>query len=371
LSYTPPINGENVLTTLDIDAQKVAANQLGKRKGSIVAVDVETGGIVAIYSYPTFSVNKMANGISQLDYDNLINDPDKPFFDRSVAGRYPPASTIKPLVGIHALNRGQISWTTKINDPGFFKLPEDGRIFRSWGEIAHGLINLNQALIRSSNTYFFKLAYNSGINELADDIEKFGFGSKVCVDCILEDRGLVPRPQWKMNNLNFGWFKGDTVNVGVGQGYISATPIQLAHYTAALANKGVKKSLFLNSALSGKISSSEIDLENFNQRDWRLLHKAMESVVESDYGTARRIRDQKDFLIAAKTGTGEIISLDSREEYERIREDQGLRDHAIIVAFAPAEKPKYAVSVIIENGESGGSVAGPVALKILKELLKE
>ena len=371
LSYTPPINGENILTTLDIDAQKVAANQLGKRKGSIVVVDVETGGIVAIYSYPTFSVNKMANGISQLDYEDLINDPDKPFFDRSVAGRYPPASTIKPLVGIHALNRGQISWTTKIDDPGFFELPEDGRIFRSWGEIAHGLINLNQALIRSSNTYFFNLAYNSGINELADDFEKFGFGSTVCVDCILEDGGLVPRPQWKMNNLNFGWFKGDTVNIGVGQGYISATPIQLAHYTAALANKGTKKPLFLNNALSGKVPSSEIELENFNQRDWRLLHKAMESVVESDYGTARRIRDQKDFLIAAKTGTGEIISLDSREEYERIREDQGLRDHAIIVAFAPAEKPKYAVSVIIENGESGGSVAGPVALRILKELLKE
>ena len=174
-----------------------------------------------------------------------------------------------------------------------------------------------------------------------------------------------------MNNLNFGWFKGDTVNIGVGQGYISTTPIQLAHYTAALANKGTKKPLFLNNSLSGKIPSSEIELENFNQQDWRLLHKAMESVVESDYGTARRIRDQKDFLIAAKTGTGEIISLDSREEYERIREDQGLRDHAIIVAFAPAEKPKYAVSVIIENGESGGSVAGPVALSILKELLKE
>ena len=174
-----------------------------------------------------------------------------------------------------------------------------------------------------------------------------------------------------MNNLNFGWFKGDTVNIGVGQGYISATPIQLAHYIAALANKGIKKPLFLNNSLSEKIQSSEIKLENFDQQDWRLLHKAMESVVESDFGTARRIRDQKDFLIAAKTGTGEIISLDSREEYERIREDQGLRDHAIIIAFAPVEKPRYAVSVIIENGESGGSVAGPVALNILKELLKE
>ena len=227
----PAIDGKDIHTSLDLKSQKVAFRELKNRRGSVVAVDISDGAIVTYLSSPSFSVNKIANGLSQNDFNELIEDKNKPFFDRAAQGRYSPASTIKPAIGLFGLENNIIDWDFTIDDPGYFELPEDGRIYRGWKKGGHGKINLQDAIIESSNTFFFSLAYKSEIEELIKHLSYFGFGRNVCLDCFFPDNGLLPNPAWKMNTLNFGWFKGDTVNLGVGQGYMSATPLQLAYYS--------------------------------------------------------------------------------------------------------------------------------------------
>ena len=369
LEYKPPVVGGNLFTTLDLEAQKTALEQMNKRRGAVVAVEIETGSIVTYLSSPSFSVNDIAGGMSTIDFNALSKDTDKPFFDRAGQGRYSPASTIKPLIGLFGLQEKIINWDFTIDDPGFFILPEDQRVYRGWKKGGHGTITLNDALIQSSNTFFFSLAYESNIDKLINYLSEFGFGKNPCLDCFNSDKGLLPSPEWKMNNLNFGWFKGDTVNLGVGQGYLSATPLQLSYYSAFLANKGSLKKL---SFIKGDNSES-LGLNNsaITDSDWDKIHESMIGVIENPKGTARRLKSLKSYIIAAKSGTVELVSTDTKEEYQIVRENKGNRDHAIIIAFGPMPNPKYAVSVVIENGESGGSVAGPVAIEVLNSLLNK
>ena len=369
LKYEPPVVGGNLFTTLDLEAQKIALEQMNKRRGAVVAVEIETGSIVTYLSSPSFSVNDIAGGMSTMDFNALSKDTDKPFFDRAGQGRYSPASTIKPLIGLFGLQEKIINWDFTIDDPGFFILPEDQRVYRGWKKGGHGTITLNDALIQSSNTFFFSLAYESNIDKLINYLSEFGFGKNPCLDCFNSDKGLLPSPEWKMNNLNFGWFKGDTVNLGVGQGYLSATPLQLSYYSAFLANKGSLKKL---SFIKGDNSES-LGLNNsaITDSDWDKIHESMIGVIENPKGTARRLKSLKSYIIAAKSGTVELVSTDTKEDYQIVRENKGNRDHAIIIAFGPMPNPKYAVSVVIENGESGGSVAGPVAIEVLNSLLNK
>lgn len=366
--FIKPTNGENIFTTLDIDAQKVAYDQMDNRRGAIVAVEVDTGSIVSYVSTPSFSTNAISNGISSSVFNTLIQDNNKPFFDRAAQGRYSPASTIKPAIGLFGLENKIIDWDFSIDDPGYFILPEDQRVYRGWRTGGHGNVNLNKAMIVSSNTFFFSLAYQSDIYKLINYLSNFGFGTNVCADCFNPDKGLLPSPEWKMNNLNFGWFTGDTVNLGVGQGYLSTTPLQLAYYSALLANKGKSKAL---SFVFDKNDSKNlyIQSENISYHDWEKLHQSMIGVIESPIGTAKRLQELKTYKVAAKSGTAELVSTETKEDYKIIRENKGNRDHAIIIAFGPMPNPKYAVSVVIENGESGGSVAGPVAIAVLNSLL--
>ncbi len=366
--FIKPINGENIFTTLDIDVQKVAYDQMDNRRGAVVAVEIDTGSIVSYVSTPSFSTNTISNGISSSEFNNLIKDKNKPFFDRASQGRYSPASTIKPAIGLFGLENNIIDWDFSLDDPGYFILPEDQRVYRGWREGGHGKVNLNKAMIVSSNTFFFSLAYQSDIYKLIDYLSNFGFGANVCVDCFNPDKGLLPTPEWKMNNLNFGWFKGDTVNLGVGQGYLSATPLQLAYYSSVLANKGESKDL---SFVFDKadLKNLYIKSENISDLDWKKLHQSMIGVIDSPIGTAKRLQELKTYKVAAKSGTVELVSTETKEDYKIIRENEGNRDHAIIIAFGPMPNPKYAVSVVIENGESGGSVAGPVAIAVLNSLL--
>ena len=368
LKEIPAKNGEDLYTSLDISSQIIAYEQLDKRRGAVVAIEIETGAIVTYVSSPSFPINKITNGMSQADFNQLLNDKDKPFFDRAGQGRYSPASTIKPAIGLYGLENKIIDWEYTIDDPGFFVLPEDNRIYRGWKKGGHGNINLMDAIIESSNTFFFSLAYNSEIDELVNHLSHFGFGKNVCIDCFIPDDGLLPNPEWKMNTLNFGWFKGDTVNMGVGQGYLSATPIQLAYYSAFLAKKGtLNKFSFIQD-----INTTQEDTfmsNNLVDDDWKNIHKSMIGVIENPKGTAGRLRDLKNYAVAAKSGTVELVSTETKEDYQIIREVEGQRDHAIIIAFAPMPNPKYAVSVVIENGESGGAVAGPVAISVLNSLI--
>ena len=369
IEIIPSINGEDLYTSLDIESQKVAFDQLNNRRGAVVAVEIDTGSIVTYISSPSFPLNRIANGMSVTDFNKLLNDTDKPFFDRAGQGRYSPASTIKPAIGLFGIENEIIDWNFTINDPGFFILPEDNRVYRGWKKGGHGEINLKEAIIESSNTFFFSLAYESEIERLVEHLSYFGFGRNVCIDCFLPDKGLLSNPEWKMNTLNFGWFKGDTVNLGVGQGYLSATPLQLAYYSAFLAKKGeLNKFSFVQQDIDASVDT--FISKNINDDDWKKLHESMIGVIDNPKGTAGRLRNLKDYTVAAKSGTVELVSTETKEDYKIIRETEGKRDHAIIIAFAPMPNPKYAVSVVIENGESGGSVAGPVAIEVLNTLLE-
>ncbi len=366
--FIKPTNGEDLYTTLDIEAQKVAYDQMDNRRGAVVAIEIDSGSIVSYVSTPSFSTNAISNGISSKAFNTLIQDNNKPFFDRASQGRYSPASTIKPAIALFGIENNIIDWDFSMEDPGYFILPEDQRVYRGWRKGGHGNVNLNKAMIVSSNTFFFSLAYKSDINELIEHLSNFGFGAKVCVDCFNPDKALLPTPEWKMNNLNFGWFKGDTVNMGVGQGYLSATPLQLAYYSTVLANKGTSKELSFTYD-NQDIKNLNIQLDNISNIDWKRLHQSMIGVIESPIGTAKSLQELKTYIVAAKSGTVELVSTDTKEDYKIIRENEGNRDHAIIIAFGPMPNPKYAVSVVIENGESGGSVAGPVAIAVLNSLI--
>jgi penicillin-binding protein 2 len=371
LSIDNPFKGADLYTHLDIKAQKSAAKFIGNRKGAVVAIDLESGGINVLYSSPSYSINKLSNGVSERELKDLINDVNKPFFNRALQGRYPPASTIKPAIGMYGLSNSIVDWNFKLQDPGFFTLPETGRIFRGWREGGHGKVDMLKAILVSSNTYFFSLAYQADIDALSKYLSSLGFGKKACADCFDEDPAFVPTPEWKYGIMNAGWVKGDTVNLGVGQGYLVATPIQLANYAAILATKGKFFEASIVTSGSIKKSLNIWDDKKFSNLDWEKMHEAMLGVIESDVGTARSIRSLKKFQVAGKSGTAELVSLDSKEAYQDIRTSELLRDHSIIIAFGPMPNPRYAVSVVIENGESGGAVAGPVAIEVLKSLVNE
>ena len=371
LSFFEPVKGSDLFTNLDIEAQKSAAKYLGDRKGAVVAIDLESGGINVLYSSPAYSINKLSNGMNEIEFQDLINDPDKPFFNRAIQGRYPPASTIKPAIGMYGLSKNIVNWDFEMKDPGFFTLPETGRVFRGWLKGGHGKVDMHKAFLVSSNTYFFSLAYQADIQELAKHLSNLGFGQKVCLDCFDEDQAFIPTPEWKYSTMNAGWVKGDTVNLGIGQGYLVTTPMQLANYASLLATKGkfLEPSIVI---LGNQKKSKKIWQDNgFDNSDWSKMHTALLGVIESDYGTARSIRDLKEFKVAGKSGTAELVSLDSKEAYQEVRTSELLRDHSIIIAFGPMPNPRYAVSVVIENGESGGAVAGPVAIEVLKSLINE
>ena len=361
--------GNNLFTTLDLKSHQAAHKALNNRKGAVVAIDIKDGSIVTLFSSPTFSTNQLVNGILQKDFDELLLSEEKPFFNRALKGRYPPASSIKPAIAMFGIEQGLIDWNFSIFDEGFFTLPEDGRIYRDWKEGGHGDTNLFKAITQSSNTYFFDLAYRSDINQLNKHLLSLGFGDKTCIDCFEEDKVFVPEPSWKMNKHNFGWFKGDTVNMGVGQGYLVSTPIQLAKYAYIIANKG----RFFDLSLKKDLVKNEnrIEFNEFSNDDWFKLHESMVNVIEGNTGTARRLRERKNYIVAAKTGTAELVSGDNREQYSETRLDDNLRDHALIIAFGPMPNPRYAISVVVENGESGGSVAGPVAISVLNSLIQE
>ena len=364
-----PKTGNNLYTSLDLKSHQAANKALNGRKGAIVAIDIKDGSIVTLFSSPTFSANQLANGILKRDFDQLLSSNEKPFFNRALKGRYPPASSIKPAIAIYGIEEELIDWDFSLFDEGFFTLPEDGRIYRDWKEGGHGNTNLFKAITQSSNTYFFDLAYRSDINKLNAHLVSLGFGDKACIDCFEEDRVFVPNPSWKMNKHNFGWFKGDTVNMGVGQGYLVSTPIQLAKYAYIIANKGKYSDLSLKKDLVK--NEMNIQFNKFSDDDWYKLHESMVNVIEGNTGTARRLKEKKSYVVAAKTGTAELVSADSKDEYVETRLDDSLRDHALIIAFGPIPNPRYAVSVVVENGESGGSVAGPVAISVLNSLIQE
>ena len=301
------------------------------------------------------------------DYDevrNLFSDQDSPLFNRALSGQYPPASTLKPFVGMAALEAKTISWEKEILDSGEYLVEGDERPYRGWKEGGHGKVDMNKAIIESSDVYFYSLAYDLTVSNLSPFLEKFGFGEQSGLT-IREGTGILPSRKWKLGYKGESWFKGDTINMGIGQGYITATPLQIAVAYSALANKGELVQPRIIEKI-GEENTERVIKKNISLIDdlnWKRIEKSLLGVVEASNGTANNIYD-RNIRIAGKTGTAQVKSI-IETEYELLRVDKSLRDHALFVGYGPVEEPKLVVVAIIENGESGSAVAAPLVRKAI------
>lgn len=364
ISIEPPLKGKDLKLSIDLDLQKKLFSDFKGRKGALVAIEPRTGLIRALISSPTYDPN-LLNSIN--DYEevkSLFADKDSPLFNRALSGQYPPASTLKPFVGMAALEAETISWEKRIVDSGEYYVEGDDRPYKGWKEGGHGNVDMKKAIIESSDVYFYALAYDLTINNLSPFLEKFGYGKQSGLT-ENEAKGILPSRKWKLGYIGEAWFKGDTINMGIGQGYITATPIQIALAYATLANRGeiVKPRIIekIGGVSTEKVSNLNISLSD--NQNWKRIEEALLGVVEASNGTANNIYD-RNIRIAGKTGTAQVKSI-GETEYKFLREDESLRDHALFVGYGPVEDPKLVVVAIIENGESGSTVAAPLVRKAI------
>lgn len=369
LDSVPPSAGNDIYLTLDYGLQKIAHEQLAGRRGAIVAIDPNNGDVLAFVSNPSYDPNPFIAGISYKDYNQLRENPDMPLYNRALQGMYPPGSTIKPFEGLGGIHYGLVNWQTSIYDPGYFTLPGDSHRFRDWKKSGHGIVNLEKAVMESCDTYYYNLAYRMGIERLHNWMIQFGFGKDTGIDLPNEKSGVMPSPQWKMNTYGKKWLPGETISVSIGQGYFLATPLQVAVATAITANKGQHITPHLLKRSTGAVDVTPIDKPdgeiafNGTKADWQRMHNAMVGVIER--GTARLLKKGLvGYKIAGKTGTAQVKSIAQGKTYDERKLDKRHWDHAWFIGFAPADNPKVAVSVIVENGRHGGSTAGPVARAI-------
>lgn len=376
LERVAPGIGKDLHLYLDTRIQEIAQSALGNYNGAIVAMEVDTGGIIAMVSKPSFDPNPFVEGISTSDYQALLDDPDNPLFNRALRGQYPPASTIKPFIGWCALASRVVGYQAEKFCPGYFQLPGQEHKYRCWNRRGHGKITMESAITTSCDVYFYELALDMGIDRLSRLLALFGFGSKTGIDLLGESAGVLPSREWKRSTMNKAWFLGETVISGIGQGYFLTTPLQLALATATLANgrervtprlvRQVKDADPDGQALDMKPPAYPFDLEE-NEARQRML-ESMLQVVESRSGTAKGIKNPN-YRIAGKTGTAQVFGIKQNERYKKEGLDRRLRDHALFVGFAPAEAPRIAVAVIAENGEGGGATAAPISKKVMDAYL--
>lgn len=376
LERIPPNIGKDLHLYLDTRIQEVALSALGNFNGSVVAIEVETGGVIAMVSKPGFDPNPFVEGISTQAYQALMEDPDKPLFDRAIRGQYPPASTIKPFIGWCALFGNSASYQSEHFCPGYFQLPGQEHKYRCWNRRGHGRVNMEQAMTTSCDVYFYELAVDMGIDKLSQLLALFGFGKRTGLDLLGESPGVLPSREWKQRTLKKAWFLGETVIAGIGQGYFLTTPLQLAVATATLANGSEHISPRLVQEIrdadpDGRVQAVKaprypIDLNHNNARQKML--EAMLQVVENRSGTGKGIKNPN-YRIAGKTGTAQVFGIKQNERYKKEGLEKRLRDHALFVGFAPAETPRIAVAVVAENGEGGGLTAAPIAKKVMDAYL--
>ena len=368
LRHTDAVAGKSIVLSLDIKLQEAAEEALGDRRGSIIALDPKTGEVLAMVSKPSFDPNLFVTGISSRDYSGLRDSIDKPLFNRALRGLYAPGSTIKPEVAIAGLDSGVISASTRVFDPGYFQLPNVDHKYRNWNHSGDGWVDLNAAIMRSNDTYFYDLASKLGIDRMHDYMAEFGLGQKVSLDMFEESSGLMPSREWKRSTRRQAWFPGETVILGIGQGYMQVTPLQLAQATALIANKGVWNRPHLARTIDGTPPVDEHPIPNLvlrDPRDWDQVNHAMQLVMHDPRGIARAAAQGVQYRIAGKSGTAQVVAIKQGERYNRLKTAERNRDNALFVGFAPAEDPQIVISVMIENGEAGGRVAGPVVRKVM------
>jgi len=368
-----PVPGQDLHLYLDAQVQTAAIEAMQGQRGAIVAVEVDTGGVIAIVSNPGFDPNLFVTGISSKDYRALNESKENPLFNRALQGAYEPGSTLKPMLGLAGLETGVITPATSINDIGYFQLPGVKRRFRdhiSWG---HGkAVDLKQAIIESCNTYFFNLANEMTISKIVPFGKQFGLGEKTGIDIPSERSGIWPSPEWKRKTRGLSWGLGDTLNVGIGQGDVLLTPAQLAVMTATMASRGRRPKLKVvqptwqsDLLLMEQAIAQPKNIVQVKDENWDYVLNAMEQVVHNPKGTARSISKGLAYRMAAKTGTAQSISIGQDQKYNADELEERYRDDALIIAYAPADNPKIAISVIVENKGHGGEIAAPIARKVL------
>ena len=365
-----PTAGQDVELFIDVDMQKQALEAMDGRRGAVVAIDVETGGIVALLSSPSFDPNLFVTGISSKDYRALNDNFDLPLFNRAIQAQYPPGSTLKPMLGLGGLENGIISQFTRVRDPGWYQLENQERIYRDWKREGHGWnVDLHQAIVESCDVFFYDLGKRMGVDKMHAFGRYFGLGERTNIDIPSERSGLWPSREWKKNVRGTNWYPGNNLNMSIGQGDVLATPLQLATMTLALANRGK----YIEPRLAKKIGGIETAMVvrssyEGNAANWDLVLSSMKDVIHSPRGTAKALNKNLAFTMAGKTGTAQVVSIAQDEKYDSEALSERNRDHALFVGFAPVENPRIAVAVVIENAEKS-SKAGEVAKQVMNTYL--
>lgn len=359
-----PLPGADLQLYLNMDLQRVAVDALAGRRGALIALDPKTGGVLAMASTPGFDPNLFVTGISTKDYSALREDYDRPLYNRASMGEYPPASTIKPMMAFAALDSTTVNSSYRIFDPGYFQLPNDPHRYRNWKRIGHGWVDLQKAMMFSNDTYFYGVAVKMGIDTIHDYMSRFGLGKRTGLDIHEERPGLMPSREWKRGARGRPWYPGETVIAGIGQGYMLATPLQLASATAVIANRGQP----VQPQLVRAINEQSVELEpipalaTHSKKSWDFITESMRRVVHDPKGTAYWSVGVKvkGYQMAGKTGTAQVVGIAQDAKYDAEALAERHRDHGLFTSFAPVKDPQIVVAVIVENG-GGSSAAAPVA----------
>lgn len=376
LKDQPAVDGSSVRLTIDVELQRYVTNLLGKQKGAVVVLDPRDSSILAMVTNPAYDNNLFVGGISGKDYKRLLDDEDRPLLSRATQGTYPPASTIKPFMAVAGLTEGKITQTSSIFDPGYWIVPGTTQRFRDWKKSGHGHTNVNKAIAESSDTYFYQLAYDMGIDKMSAWMKMFGFGVPTGIDLYEESVGVMPSREWKQKRHKKPWLQGDTVNAGIGQGFWISTPLQLAKATAVLINDGKVNTPHLMKEI---LSTDDVkpyqdphlyeDIKGVPQRFWNIAKLGMYNVLHASNGTGKKAFYGTFYKAGGKTGTAQVFSLKGKT-YNKNAISKKLHDHGWFIGYAPYDKPRIVVSVILENAGGGGSTAAPLARKVMDYTLR-
>ncbi len=372
-----PAPGDNLYLSIDLDLQKLATELMQGRRGSIVALDPNNGELLALVSAPAFDPNQFAVGMTASEFNALQHDPDRPLFNRAVVGQYPPGSIVKPVLALAALELEVTNLTRRTLCPGFYTLPGSTHRYRDWRPEGHGEVDLHDAIAESCDVYFYEISRDIGIDPMHDYLTRFGLGQRTGVDLSGEEPGLVPSRDWKRRafreRADQVWFPGETVIASIGQGYMLATPLQMASLAATIGMRGVRYEPRLVAAFEDPLTGERRqvtpvrlpDAGIANEFYWESIIQALNDVLQGATGTARATGLGAPYTMAGKSGTAQVFSVAQDETYDEEEIEERLRDHAHFIAFAPVEEPAIAVAVVVENGSSGSRVAAPIAKAII------
>ena len=371
LARTAPVSGNNLQLHLDLRLQEAAEIAFGGRRGALVAIDPNTGGVLAFVSRPGFDPNLFIDGIDPPTWNELNTHPDRPMVNRALSGQYPPGSTYKPFMALAALELGKRTPQYSINDAGFFTLPGNSHQYRDWKVGGHGSVNLHQSIVISCDTYYYQLAFDLGIDTISNFMRQFGFGARTGIDLEGESIGINPSQEWKQRRFRQKWYVGDTISIGIGQGYNVTTLLQLANATAIIANRGTVWRPHLVNTIQDATSRAQravlaepLRRIDFKQENWAVVQAAMVG-VNSPGGTGHRAFADAKYIVGGKTGTSQVVAIKQGQRYDASRLDERHRDHALFTAYAPAENPTIALAVLVENAGGGGAHAAPLARTVI------